>query len=75
MWKRMVDINLLLSCQGAKGNMHRKAKGENPPPAIIGNQASPDHIFSVDQQKKGWEQQRAVVEPNVEGGVWTIGRS
>ena len=54
--------------------MHRKAKGENPPPSIMTNQASPDDIFSGSKQKRGW-QQRAVVGPSVEGGVWTIGRS
>ena len=27
--------------------MHRKAKGENPPPSIRTNQASTDYIYSV----------------------------
>ena len=71
-WKSMVRINLLLSCQGAKRNMHRKAKGKNPPPSS--NQASPDDIFSGSKQKRGW-QQRAVVGPSIERGVWTIGLS
>ena len=51
-----LDINLLLSCQGAKRNMHRKAKGENPPPAISRNQASPYHIFNKRRAENNKEQ-------------------
>ena len=47
--------------------MHRKAKGENPPPSIRTNQASPDDIFIGSKQKGGDNKEQSLGQTSKEG--------